>query len=357
MSRDELGRGGLSTADNVSEDYPPRIDQGATRRRPTRLPQVRIGAVAAIAVAVAFVTWLIVHNGNESSGPKQTGSVAVSVGELRSLQASLRRPVYWAGSKSGFQYELTKTSQGQLYVRYLPAGVDVGDAQARFLTVGTYPQAKAFARLQAAARARGAVTVPIRGRGLAFYNKRRPTSVYFTYPGANYQVEVYDPSPALARSLVASGRVRPVGAKVATPTKSVAVSVGELRSLEGSLGRPVYWAGSKSGFRYELTKTQQGQVYIRYLPAGVQVGDARPGFLTVGTYPQANAFARMQVAARARGAVRVPIRGRGLAFYNKQRPTSVYFSSPGADYQVEVYDPSPARARNLVASGTIVPIR
>jgi hypothetical protein len=166
--------------------------------------------VTAVALAVAFVAWLVLHDGDGSSEPKRTESAAVSVVELRSLAASLDRPVYWAGARPGFRYELTKTTQGQIYIRYLPPGVRVGDARPAFLTVGSYPQANAFARLQAAAHARGAVTVPIAGSGLAFYNKRRPTSVYFTYPGANYQVEVYDRSPARARSLVASGKIVPI---------------------------------------------------------------------------------------------------------------------------------------------------
>ena len=52
---------------------------------------------------------------------------------------------------------------------------------------------------------------------------------------------------------------------------------------------------------------------MRYLPRDVRLGDPRPDFLTVGTYPRENAL------------------------------------------DVEVYDPDPDRARQLVEAG-IVPV-
>ena len=36
------------------------------------------------------------------------------------------------------------------------------------------------------------------------------TTVDFGYPGAKYQVEVYDPSPQQARSLVLAGTIVPI---------------------------------------------------------------------------------------------------------------------------------------------------
>jgi hypothetical protein len=55
----------------------------------------------------------------------------------------------------------------------------------------------------------GAVKVPLNG-GVAFYNRARPTSVYFAFPGANVQVETYDPSAAVARRLVETGAIKPI---------------------------------------------------------------------------------------------------------------------------------------------------
>jgi hypothetical protein len=96
-----------------------------------------------------------------------------------------------------------------VYVRYLPAGVEVGTVQP-YLTVGTYPIQNAFTTTADAANQPGAVRIPVAGGGIAFYSRTRPTSVYLAFPGLDEQIEVYDPSAALAQSTVAAGRIRQV---------------------------------------------------------------------------------------------------------------------------------------------------
>ena len=44
--------------------------------------------------------------------------------------------------------------------------------------------------------------------------------------------------------------------------------------------------------------TGSGRVFVRYLPQGVSAGDPRAGFVTVGTYPDASAYANLERAAR-----------------------------------------------------------
>jgi hypothetical protein len=97
-----------------------------------------------------------------------------------------------------------------------------------------------------------------------------------------------------------------------------------------------------------------GRIYVRYLPAGVKVGVARPEFLTVGTYPQTHALAVLKAAA-AKGSETIELEGGGLARID-EKPTSIYLAYPGEDLVVEVYDPDAARARQLVTSGRIVPV-
>ena len=75
----------------------------------------------------------------------------------------------------------------------------------------------------------------------------------------------------------------------------------QLVALQNKLGRPVYWAGPRSNSSYELTQTKGGNVYVRYLPAGKSLGDPRPRYLTVVTYPLANGYARLREAARSQG--------------------------------------------------------
>jgi hypothetical protein len=60
--------------------------------------------------------------------------------------------------------------------------------------------------------ARGGVGLETSGGGFAYYGRSKPTSVYYASPQApGYQVEVFDPSPRRARSLVLSDRIRPIG--------------------------------------------------------------------------------------------------------------------------------------------------
>jgi len=73
-----------------------------------------------------------------------------------------------------------------------------------------------------------------------------------------------------------------------------------VRSAEGAGSFPwpyVYWAGAPSKDTYELTRTTDGRTDIRYLPPGVAVGDTRPDYLTVGTYPLTNAYALVRTTA------------------------------------------------------------
>ncbi len=136
---------------------------------------------------------------------------------------------------------------------------------------------------------------------------------------------------------------------------SILVSRRDLRSLAAA--RTVYWAGPMRGYRYELTRTARGAIYVRYLPTGVPAGDPRPDFLTVGTYRRPNAYRGLEVEARKRGTVVFHPAPRQIALFRKDRPTSVYFAFLGSGEQIEVYDPSPSRARRLVATGRVRPIR
>ena len=137
----------------------------------------------------------------------------------------------------------------------------------------------------------------------------------------------------------------------------VAATLPRLRRLQTVVGHPIYWAGARRGVTYELTQTRDGRIYIRYLPRGVKVGDRKGGYLIVGTYPVPNAYKAVQTAARQNGAHTLGLGSRGLAVYNDTSATNIYFAEPGSDYQVEVYEPNAARARALVTSGAIRPIR
>lgn len=196
-----------------------------TRRglRLLRLPRWRLGGVLAVALAAAFIIWLVVRNDGGSSTPTSTvatrstkratlpavGPVAVTEKGLRRLVTSLGQPVYWAGLEPGRRFGLTRTSKGEIFLRYLPPGARANERK-RFLTIGTYPFRGAFAATQALARKPGAVSSRLDGGGLAYYRRDHPVSVYLVYPDLDYQIEVYSPAPARAYGLVVAGRIRPI---------------------------------------------------------------------------------------------------------------------------------------------------
>jgi hypothetical protein len=185
-------------------------DRPDATEAPGGIGPVRLGAIVVLAVAAAVVTWFLVKGDDEKSPPTKTVTAA-SLDELRKLPASVGHPVYWAGPRRGFTYELTRTRRGDVYIRYLPAGVALEDKRPDFLTVGTYPYAQAIANARSQAKSDGAFKRTIAGHGVAYSLPKKPKSVFFAYPRLDYLFEVYDPAPLRARRLVLSGRIRPVG--------------------------------------------------------------------------------------------------------------------------------------------------
>src|SRR5207302_3054879 len=226
------------------------------------------------------------------------------------------------------------------------------------LTIGTYPVPDAFAATRAVAAKADAVKLYVGGNGIAFYAKHQPTSVYLAYQGSDFQVEVYDSSPEVARKLVQSRAVKPVPGRSPLQTQSGGahgLTLTSLKSYARSVGHPVYWVGARPGMTYEVTQTSAGQIYLRYLPPGVAVGTGTP-YLTVGTYPLRDAFDATRRLAGKAGTVRMDVGSSAVAFYARARPTSIYEAFPGVDYQVELYDPSVLEARELATAGKIFPI-
>jgi hypothetical protein len=329
--------------------------------RLARRPTVRIGAVVALALAAGFVAWLVLR---DSSSPKATPTAAAapasaaSVAQLTELARTLGHPIFWVGPKTGYTYELTQTGTGKVYIRYLPAGVEVGSDKP-YLTVATYPFPGALAALQKQSKAKGAVAVRLPRGGLAVLDNGYPESTHVAYPGVDYQVEVFDPSPAAAMQTVAAGHLAALGGlqstRPDTGSKPIALSEQTLRAVAVKLGHPVYWAGPRAGYSYELTTASNGNVYIRYLPPGVRAG-AIAGYLTVATYPFPGALAAIRRQTKGHAADTIELAGGGLALVDHAYPKSIHLSYPRSDYQVEVFDPSPARVRQIVGSGRIAAI-
>jgi hypothetical protein len=321
-----------------------------TMRSQVQTRRFRAGAVLVLAVAVGLILWLILRNTGGSS-TASFNATAVSVAQLKTLAGSVRHPVFWVGPRKGNTYELTRTSNGTLFVRYLPPGVNIGSKKP-YLTIATYPFPGAFPALQKVAQQRASTPISIAHHGLAVASTHSPDSVHAAYPGVNYQVEVYDPSPGAAtlivRQLAAFGSL----SSGAATQKATAVSPAGLRSLASELGHPIYWVGPRKGYTYELTRTRSEAVYIRYLLPGVKVGTKKP-YLTVGTYLYPNAYGALQALAKGKSMVTFKPAGGELAVLDTKHPKSIHLAYPKSNYQVEVYGPVPSVVRRIVTSGQV----
>jgi hypothetical protein len=318
-------------------------------------PRIRVGAIVALAFAAGLIVWLVVRGGGSSPKPAQSAVAEASIARLRSVADALGHPIFWLGPKRGYTYELTQTRDGKVYIRYLPPGVDIG-ADKPYLTVATYPFPGAFAAVRKEARARGAVSAKLAQGGVAVLDAAYPESVHAAYPGLDYQVEVFDPTPAAAMQTVAAGHLGSLGPRGGTrATSATAASVADLRSLARRLGHPVYWAGQRPGYTYELTQNPAGAVFIRYLPPGIPVG-TKAEYTTVATYPFPRALAAIRRVASGNEAGVIKLSGGGLAVVDGQYPRSIHLAYPHSDFQIEVFGSSPAQVRRMVASQKIVPI-
>jgi hypothetical protein len=168
--------------------------------------------------------------------------------------------------------------------------------------------------------------------------------------------------------LLSVGVLAGCGGKSSTPTttipaigqapqvKPVAASPADLGTLARQLGHRIYWFGPKTKKTYELTKTSDGRIYVRYLPPGVELGIRQATFPLVGTYPVKNAIHVLRQLAKKGGEKSFSAPKHGFAVYSSARPTNVYVAFPGSNLQIEVFDPAPSRAKKLVAAGDIVPV-
>jgi hypothetical protein len=173
--------------------------------------QLTAVAVAAL-VAALVVGWLLLRGGGASSDVRAGNTpTLVTKAQLTEFARSSDQPVYWAGPRDNWSYELTVTKSGRVYVRYLPRGAKAGDPRSSFLTVGTYPGVNAYANLKKVSTGPAVHSNLLPAGGLMVAPKSLPKSVYIAYPKGDYQVEVYDAVPGAARRLTLNGLITPVG--------------------------------------------------------------------------------------------------------------------------------------------------
>ena len=178
----------------------------------------------------------------------------------------------------------------------------------------------------------------------------------------------------------AAGAAPPKPAAATAPGAAALVSADGLKVLSGALKQPIYWAGSApAATTYKLTRLKNASVYVRYLPRGTVAGSRSPYLtigtyplrdafggaaatdpakphLTVGSYPQRNPYATTLSAETKAGSTVILVKG-GTAFYSSASPGNVYVAFKGIDVLIEVFDPDPAIAQDLVRAGHVQRVR
>lgn len=139
---------------------------------------------------------------------------------------------------------------------------------------------------------------------------------------------------------------------VATGSGDRFVSAAELRDAVARLPFSVYWAGVDPGADLELVESAS-EVLVRY----IEEGDDEGSRTVVASYSVPDPEGELsEFAVRPGSRVLSGVGGRQLVF-SAARPTSVYFADQAGGVQVEVYDPSPARALRLARSARVRPVR
>ncbi len=150
-----------------------------------------------------------------------------------------------------------------------------------------------------------------------------------------------------------SSTVSSTGPTTSSPGPVLADKQG-LQAIKTFLGHSVYWAGPQGLTQWETTLVGR-DIYVRYLPAGEPVGSKKT-YLTVGTYEKKGAYAGLVTAANAAGAKSEKLTGGALVVQPAGKPTSAYFAFAGADLLMEVFDPTPGKAYELIGSGVVQPL-
>lgn len=165
-----------------------------------------------LVVALLAVLAISALGGDDETGTASPGREpeVVTASRLSDFVAESGDNVYWIGLRRGASYELTETSAGRVFVRYLRGGAEAGDERADFVTVATYPAEDGVAELQQAAGGPGAELDRTADGALLLAEPSAAKSAHLAYPGADVQIEVYSPIPGHAQRLASRGEVRPV---------------------------------------------------------------------------------------------------------------------------------------------------
>jgi len=184
----------------------------SVNRQPMSSMQIRVVVLVVLAVVVGVVLWLVL--GHSSKGKhhgktyKTIGPIAFSSKNLKQESHFIHTRFFWAGPQQGDTYEFTRDRNGYLFVRYLPHGIHPGAKGAHYLIVVTYPFPGGYQALKHQAKSNA---LPGPDQSIVFQRPHDKKSVLMAFPGQDYQIEVFDPSPAVALATARSGKIKLIG--------------------------------------------------------------------------------------------------------------------------------------------------
>lgn len=132
------------------------------------------------------------------------------------------------------------------------------------------------------------------------------------------------------------------------------LDASQLANAAAGTGRAVYWVGPRPGARYELTETDAGWVYVRYLRDDAEAGEREQPYLTVATYPAKDAVGELRLAAREAPGAKLRRSAEGqVLLIDPSLPESAYVAYPRGTVQVEINSPARGQAWRLASAGAV----
>jgi hypothetical protein len=136
------------------------------------------------------------------------------------------------------------------------------------------------------------------------------------------------------------------------------VAAEQLSEFAAEADEPVYWLGPREDAEYELSETESGRAFVRYLNEGAVAGDPRPEYVTVGTYPSPDAAAALTRVAVERDDVELARTDDGaVILVGRGSGGRAHLAYPGDDVEVEVFSPVVGEALRLAVAGKVEEVR
>ena len=223
-------------------------------------------------------------------------------------------------------------------------------------TVGTYQVADALSATEAASKGQGSVPIAVGGGGVGFYGQEQPHERVRRVPGRRLPGGGLRPDSGRSPASRRVGPGYPGPQELRLRPRAAAVSPAGLESAATRLGQPIYWAGPETDATYELSQTSEGRVFVR-VPAAWRcswryeaVPNDRhlPFDLCVRGHPRSGEEPRTLRRSSSTTAESLCTTRRVARASTSPIRTS--------NYQIEVFDPTPGNAPELVRSGTIVAV-